>query len=84
MSNYSDEMVPCPKCKEGCKANVVKKENENKGRPFIFCADCNKFEWLDLPFCKCGLRKFQAKSKATGRPFRACPDQCKGGFEWID
>src|SRR4051812_10801549 len=96
MSAYSDELrrltgqkpirkEPCPLCLRMLRVLEVKKENINKGRPFITCEDCDLFEWMDMPLCAaCGRREYEATCKQgrnEGRTFRTCPGMCS--FHWI-
>lgn len=39
----------CPRCDNLCKKITVKKDNENKGRPFYTCSNdaCKYFKWAD-------------------------------------
>src|SRR5438105_87035 len=79
--------MPCPNCKTAGWKSVVKKEGPNTGRPFFSCADCDHFEWLDLPLCvSCEHRLADGTKKDgkhKGRKFRWCP-HCKGTFTWLD
>ena len=80
---------PCPRC--GCAdawGNIVKKEGDNQGRPFLSCPKCDAFFWLDLGECrKCGspLSEWSVKKEGRnkGRRFRSCGNHCKGSFTWV-
>lgn len=83
--NGGTEQCPCP-----CGAIVpVKKSNtpRNPDRLFASCERCDRFQWLDLPMCKCGERLYEGVCKKAGSPHRgrkfiSCPNQCKKSFKW--
>lgn len=87
---YTAQPQTTTTCQCGERSGVfeVKKPSPNKGRLFASCDHCNRFQWLDLPLCAtCRERKYKAtcrKGKHAGRPFLACPNRCKGAFEWLD
>jgi len=85
LTTDAPDFITCP-CGERVRSLVVKKDGPNKGRPFAACDKCNRFQWLDLPLCRCGERKYKATCKSgrhAGRPFMACPNRCQGSFSWL-
>ncbi|XP_036312765.1 endonuclease 8-like 3 [Pipistrellus kuhlii] len=92
-------MAPAPRCSQHrrlCVLRVVRKDGENKGRPFYTCplpreAQCGFFEWADLsfPFCDHGkrsiLRTVLKMGPNNGKQFFVCPlgkeAQCRF-FQW--
>ncbi|XP_029800169.1 endonuclease 8-like 3 [Suricata suricatta] len=90
-----------PRCGEHnrlCVLRVVRKDGENKGRPFYACplprgAQCGFFQWADLsfPLCNHGRRSIMRTvlkiGPNNGKNFFVCPlgkaNQCSF-FQWAE